>query len=214
VQDPQVFPWCAVGKLFFKFENELYTGSAFVVADNWLMTAAHNLLDPPETPATDIQFIPAYTGGAAPFGTWEYRSFALADAWEGVFTSAYDVGLIRLDVGGTTNNPVGEITGVLNIAVDRPGPGSSWIAVGYPRSIDNTEYMIADPGDFSALISDGKVITKTGELVSDAYGVSGGPWLLQDANDTANGVFSGGGDGMCLSPYFAGWVQQFIAEHV
>lgn len=210
VPDPLKPPFCAIGKLTFNLGEDAFTGTAFAVDETGLMTAAHNLMDwKTQTRATNIMYIPAYQVGLVEFGFWHDQDFIVAPEWKG--EADYDLGLIKLKTGGKQNLPIGQVTGWLNVVVNRPP--DKWTAVGYPKSRDDAEKMYADPGDFVDWENDKQLVTKTGDLSDDSEGISGGPWLLGEDSDSANGVFAGGTGAVSASPYFDDWVTKLMKDY-
>lgn len=69
VEDTSAYPYSGVLKMFMSFGRGLSVGSAFVVGKRAVLTAGHCVYSD-GTWARNVQFIPRYTSGQKPFGTF------------------------------------------------------------------------------------------------------------------------------------------------
>lgn len=207
VPDPTAWPWRTIGQLFFNAGGEPFTGTAYAIGTNTLLTAAHNLYYQ-GTWSEDLLFVPALAGDHAPFGAWAYVREIVMPDWQVTPSPAYDVGIVWLALGGNNRRPIGEIVGSLGLTYNRTLP-RDWIDVGYPG---DQRTMIADPGSFTRSFDGGRIVGKTGSIGS---GASGGPWLLYGNTDFANGIHSASQSAdEKISPTFRDSIARFIADHV
>ena len=208
VPDPTQYPWRTAGKLYFTAGGQNFLGSASAIHRNTLLTAAHNLYDKGVW-SENFLFIPALTGNTEPFGRWTYYRQFVISAWiSSGENEANDVGVLWLNVGGNTNQPIGEVVGYLGQTYNRTLP-RDWVDVGYPGS---ERTMYSDQGSYTRSFDSGGTVGKTGTLGS---GVSGGPWLSYGDLSLINGIhsFSKSNTEKC-SPYFRDSIAEFINNHL
>lgn len=210
VPDPTVFPWCAVGALFFVSGGEDWVGTAFVIAESGIMTAAHNLFDPDDGYSTKVEFVPAYENGQAPFGRWAYSDYWVPDEYKkDADDDAYDLGLVALEEDPDTQSSVADLVGQIQVQTNFPlNEPRTFHEVGYPD-----EFMWQSSGAYTRSLDKGGIIGKEGELPK---GASGGPWLIGSPIGVANGLTSHSDPrypGEEFSPYFGQWVEEFIEAH-
>ncbi len=225
------YPYQSVGKLFFTVitedrEKEDREASAAVVAENGLITAAHNLYDHELYAwAENIWFSPAYRKGDSKYGAWTYNNTFVIEEWEHSddyeVILGYDVGFITLMPGGRTGDErIGKVVGQLPLLVDMnldPDKKIRWEALGYPgvpppdksHAFDGEEMWVCY-GDFEE--ERDNIVYKGGDFT---YGSSGGPWLYQreKGSYSINGIESTGtktNESTDSSPYFGTWVETFF----
>lgn len=208
IPNPTKYPWCTVGKLYFTVGSQNYKGSASAIHRNTLLTVAHNLYLQGVW-SENFLFVPALTGGTQPYGSWTYSRQSIMPDWinSGGATS-YDVGILRMNEGGRSNQPIGEVVGYLGQTYNRT-PSRTWVDVGYPGG---ERTMYSDQGDYTRSFDEGSVVGKAGTL---GKGVSGGPWLLYGNLSMVNGIHSESKSNTeKLSPYFRDSIAQFINDHL
>jgi V8-like Glu-specific endopeptidase len=107
-------PWCAICCLECEFENGTFTGTGSLIDARTIITAAHNLWNPPEDPdepgravgkVRSIKVTPARWDAASggPFGSKLARRFAYDSRWQTERDPTrrfYDYGVIFLDKPG------------------------------------------------------------------------------------------------------------------
>lgn len=219
-------PYRCAGKLFWTFGSRSFAGSAAVVDEKGLMTAAHNLYDHRTKQwADNIKFCPAFTANASnKYGSWTYREYAVPREWEAPDLSArigYDVGLVKLNIGGNDWKPIGQVVGQLELVVNEPlNEDLQWFTLGYPaRPITgynfNGQEMWECQGNYIQKFEDENLVNKEGNLTG---GSSGGPWLLKSGlivSSFANGTQSAElpGEDENFTSYFTDWVMAFYKEY-
>lgn len=151
VTDTTQKPYSAICKLLMAFEKNgqlyAYVGSGFLIADDFVMTAAHNLYDHMSKlgQVQSVQVVPGAMPGQKPFGeTSESASFYIPKNWYAKHDTDYDFGLIKL------RKPLGQNAGTLKlITFDGPEQKNIELA-GYPYTEgQNLEqmYMYTAKGD-------------------------------------------------------------------
>lgn len=218
------YPFQSIGKLFFTVNGEDREGSAAVVAENGLITAAHNLYDhESDSWSEKIWFSPAYYKQTSQYGFWDCDKYFVLHEWETAdkysFILGYDVGFIRLKPGGKDVRAIGKVVKLLPLLVDMtlaPSKDIRWDAVGYPGvpppdgspDFDGEEMWVC-AGNFKKMFSN--IVDKEGNFT---YGSSGGPWLYQRESGVyeINGIQTGGVPDKETdnSPYFGTWVLDFF----
>ncbi len=187
----KLFPWKAVGKLYFKtpWGGSSYC-SASVNRNGVIITAAHCLYSRGAGWNTNVSFVPAERYGNAPYGTFTASSYAILTNYVTFGSTRYDVGVIKLN-NNHYGNPVYHYTGWL---------GRSWNfaynqhlhSVGYPSNLPNgTKHTyICAAESFKAGTNE------TAKGCDMKWGSSGGPWLKNYApyeagsNNYVNSVVS------------------------
>lgn len=186
VDDTELYPWSAVAKVIATFPDGLVAeGSAAMVGPYQALTAAHVVYDDLHGGwAEDVEVIPGYSLGLAPFGRHvavDIRSFAgFVD--DGDY--AYDFALLELGSG------VGEETGWLGLAArDRTALLDGLLnTAGYPGDLEDGEGMWY-AADYAADV-DATALYLNGTLDA-ARGQSGSAVWLRDGDDRlAVGVLS------------------------
>ncbi|MEM9552748.1 MAG: hypothetical protein AAGC60_00695 [Acidobacteriota bacterium] len=213
VADPTAYPWRTVGKLYFTAGGEDFTGSASVIYTNTLITAAHNLWSGGVW-SSDILFVPAFTDGVEPFGSWTWQRASVMPGWQRNENEAYDVGTIEMRTGGHDRRSIGAVVGYLGYTVNRTLP-REWTDVGYPRNYQDKRFMYKQPGMYTRSLDRGSIVGKEGDM---AGGASGGPWLMPPGDlDLVNGIHSFRNESRypneVFSPYFNTAIGDFIAAH-
>lgn len=176
------YPYCTVGKVFFKQNGNSYVASAASIGNNAIWTAGHvvhmgnNL---PSGWSTNMVFVPAYKPGAAPFGQFTARQLFTRTQW---YQHGNPGGLFE-DMGVAILNPLNgkslsQTVGWLGFAWNFPR-NQVWTSLGYPAAPPFTGELMYQ--DTAAYANDGNVpgSPKTiGIGCSMTGGCSGGPWVL------------------------------------
>jgi hypothetical protein len=190
-----VFPFVAVGRLFFVREGVRYSCSAASIGNFAVWTAGHCLHDGASGDAgwsQNVVFVPAYHNGRAPLGQWPAAVLWTKQGW-------FADGDLRYDMGGAVLRRLGgrkisQRVGALGFAWNQ-GFKVHWYAVGYPavapfdgrrQFLCSASFATADPAlGVPAPVAMGCDLTG---------GISGGPWLL---------AFTPSGDGNYLNGNFS-----------
>lgn len=196
VQNVLISPYCSVGKLFMRFGDKHYVGSAWSAGPSAVMTAGHCLYDHEHNAwAKNVMFVPAYSNGQMPFGSWGLKDKVCFREWTKKQNYAFDVAAFKV------TRPIETEVGSLGWrAFD--GIITPFTAAGYP----------------SESPFDGKLMWQS---TSHVYhwvdrlwymncrfngGASGGPWIVwKDRNPYAFGLnshTSSDYNGKMFSPQF------------
>jgi V8-like Glu-specific endopeptidase len=167
------------GKIFFTLGGTDYVCSGAVVASanaDVTVTAGHCVSDGNGNWATNWTFVPGYSNGSAPYGSYPARRYFVAGPWTSSANEDYDVAFVALNtasVGGTATH-VGSAVGGLGVAFGtQPGRVD---AFGYPAeppySGEQLYYCAGgtSPDPYHAT-------SDTGLNCAMTEGSSGGPWL-------------------------------------
>jgi uncharacterized repeat protein (TIGR01451 family) len=208
-----LFPFRAVGRVFFMIGADLYACSASVIGDYAIWTAGHCVHPGDGSPNgwyTHWIFIPAYKDNVRPYGTWPAYYTYTTDQWMNSQDVRYDYAVVIVKPlnGLTIRQTVGALGFTWNQALNQPR-----VAMGYP--------MDPQP-DFNG---ERQVVTSAASAFSDTnqlspypigivsrmqFGASGGPWMLNHAidNNPAHNLLNGNssylytGHDYIFSPYF------------
>ncbi len=172
-----VYPYRAVGKLYFKTAAGSFICSGSVIAPRLLLTAGHCVHDGSNGFHSGFVFVPALYQKNAPLGLWKYAWAITTAEWsasKGEVPNGADFEIIELrdqEFEGKTKR-IGDVTGWLGIQFH--GVNDHMKLLGYPANFDqglemhqvNSQYFKAD--------SEGSFIN--GSDMSG--GSSGGPWVV------------------------------------
>ncbi|MGF1525739.1 MAG: trypsin-like serine peptidase, partial [Candidatus Competibacterales bacterium] len=210
------FPLRAVGKLFFRQNGTRHVCSGSAVAsDNarLVVTAGHCVAaGDGVTWSTEVEFVPAFRNGQAPFGRWRSCGLYTTTAWFRHRDLGADVGMIKL-CDRSDGARLHDVVGSLGI-VFHSHRRQQWSSFGYPA---------APPFDGSTLNTceaalgreDSQSIPTLGIGCNMTGGSSGGPWIagfrrLAGGGNYLNGVNSYGYltlPDVMFSPYFGSTVE-------
>lgn len=214
----QLYPYCCIGKLFFKQRGIPYVGTAFSIGNNAIFTAGHCIHPGDGDPngwSTDIVFVPGYNNGETPFGQWQASYATARPDW-------YQTGNLSEDFGGAVllkegGSRICDKVGSLGFAWQKARE-QHWHAIGYPSQTPfGGAAMVTTQAAYGY---DGLV----GPVPSVAIGCdmtpgcSGGPWILGfGTTNEANGLNSyrqaDRPEEIC-SPYFDDRAKQLKDELV
>lgn len=199
-KNPERDPYRRAGKLFFKDGTSTYVCSASMIKRGIVITAAHCVSKfGANRYYTGFQYIPAYSGGKAPFGVWDWdAALAPASYLNGTSTCASgargvvcdnDVAVIALKP--QSGRYAGQSTGFYGFATGGYSYTSNKQALvtqlGYPVSLNNGQQMMrTDSQGFVDSTMAGNTVI--GSLQTG--GSSGGPWMVNfgfaATTDTSN----------------------------
>lgn len=180
--DYRVYPYRAIGKLFFRRGGRSYVCSAASIGNNAIWTAGHCLHagnNRSDGWSSRVVFVPSYKDGNAPFGQWPAAQLFTSPTW---YRNGNPNGLSE-DWGGAILFPkngrkISQTVGWLGFAWNW-SRFQHWNAMGYPAASPfNGRRLITNPasyaysGSISGVDSNGIGSDMTG-------GSSGGPWILK-----------------------------------
>lgn len=180
------YPFRAAGKLFFNIGSATYLCSASLIKPGVVVTAAHCVANFGQRQFySNWVFVPAYSNGSAPYGTWNGASATVMTSYyDGTDPCAVagvvcqdDVAVIVLapQGGSYAGNSAGWYGYGWNGYSYNPSGLALIDQLGYPVALDSGVYMERNEsqGFVSASNSNNTII---GSLMTG--GSSGGPWLV------------------------------------
>jgi len=177
------------GKVYGQMGHSHYVCSASVIVSdnrNTLLTAAHCVYDTGKGSwASNLIFVPEYSRGSRPRGTWVWRTAAAMNGWTGHGNLNYDVAVILVSDNGHGGH-VQDYTGALGMT--KNWGRRAWTdAYGYPMNIHNGEEMSTCSAECApAALHD----FHGSELwCGMGGGSSGGPWTQQNDYQTSVNSF-------------------------
>jgi hypothetical protein len=181
-----VFPYRAIGKLFFTIGTSNFVCSAQVARPHLVLTARHCIYDVDTgTFATNVVFFPGWHSGANPTlgGGWLARTLI---TWGNTLPATqWDIGFIQtfdddgIGCGGSAlGRPIETYTGLLGTTWDGTYDSRHWDEFGYPAAAPfNGQILIQSESSTGALDQFGQL--NTVEVGNDQTGgSSGGAWIL------------------------------------
>jgi V8-like Glu-specific endopeptidase len=197
------YPNSTVGKLYF---HDPKTGDDFVCSASTLrprlvVTAGHCVASPSTNASsryfyTNLMFVPAFSNGVAPLGTWTPRTVWVTNTWyysDGSVPNAQDVGMLVMN--DNNGSKIGSVTGYLGYYTGQLGKNHATM-LGYPGNLDSGQRMQVNHA--YTFGSGGENTFQYGSAMRN--GSSGGPWI-QDygVNPTSNPAVSGLGSNYLIS---------------
>jgi V8-like Glu-specific endopeptidase len=168
------------GKVYFVMNGRNYLCSGSVVAASnrdAVITAGHCVYDYDlKIWASSFIFVPQYTSGSAPYGSWVARHITTLTSWAYYQDYNSDVGMVLMHPN-TNGQHIQQFTGGLGIKWN--GGKSVYIhAFGYPKNMANGEMMSACTASSTASVGisgfNGVQI-----VCGMTGGASGGPWIQE-----------------------------------
>lgn len=201
-------PLSAIGRvIFLDGHGKKFGGSAVLIGDDILLTAAHNIYfhasNKPWT--TSLQFYPGFDDGPGgqDLGVWSANYFYVPDAWVSDENWECDYAFVRL--ASKNKERAGDVTKHFFGVGNFPDIAARWSVFGYPvtGSENNEMYGVTAPGQIESEKSADFFVSS-----SMKEGASGGPWIpnLNPADPQSYVVFGvtsrTRADGRLYSPYF------------
>jgi hypothetical protein len=195
------------GKVYFTLggSNYVCSGAATSSANRDVVTTAgHCVNSGPGAFATNWAFVPAYSNGSRPYGTWTARTLVTTSAWANQGDINYDGGFAVMNT--LNGSHLTDVVGGQGISFNQ-ARGLSYTSYGYPAAPPfNGETRQSCSGTASDDVWGG---TQSQSIPCNMTGgSSGGPWLL--GGTTINSVNSFGYDGVpnrMFGPYFGSAIQ-------
>jgi V8-like Glu-specific endopeptidase len=209
VLDPTVFPFATQGKLFSTDETGDYVCSATVVTAqgrNMIWTAGHCVTSDGVW-AENIEFVPGYDNGSAPFGEWVAESWGTSQQWANNNNFSYDYAVVFFPPN-SLGVELGDVVGWRGMAFNE-SRDQDFTSFGYPAASPfdgqtlrrcDSRWLGDDDYEYSALPSMSIDCDMTG-------GSSGGGWIIDgdDGDGFLNSLNSYGYDDLpdvMFGPYF------------
>jgi V8-like Glu-specific endopeptidase len=180
-----VYPYRATGRVFFNITSKGYNWcTASMIKPGVVVTAAHCVAEFGKKKfQSGWQFVPGYSKGAAPYGTWTVRSaYVLTSYFDGTDSCAQSGVVCEDDVALLVLNPqkgkyVGNTVGWFGYWYGG-GFTSAGLAqitqLGYPGGLDSANYMErTDSQAYTSSSNSNNHIIGSNEN----EGSSGGPWV-------------------------------------
>ena len=212
VPDINKFPFSCVGKLFMREGDSNYVGSAWVIGERAIFTAAHCLYDDNGTFFDDVLFRPGFKDGSSP------ERFSVVQMSIDSRYAAFDDDHLKFDLGiAILDRPISDLTGVAGYAVNPTSQiaiGRSVTGVGYPAGAPfDGQRMFQSTGSIVRDSAPGSTIERFFGAENDMTGgCSGGPWF--DLSNTVVGlnsfVFVGEDPQVMHSPYFGTGFEELL----
>lgn len=143
VVDPLVPPYRTVGKLFGKVRGfgKFECSATVVEAPNRrvILTAGHCVKEPGFPFAKRLAFVPAYTDGDRPFGTFTWSQVRVPKQWLRA-NDSFDLATIRLRKRRRDGEKVADVTGASALGIAQPRD-QVYGALGYPFRFDEGRFM-------------------------------------------------------------------------
>jgi V8-like Glu-specific endopeptidase len=162
----KLYPYSAVGKLFFKIGGADYVCSASLIQPGVIVTAAHCVCEFGGGAGgwySNWQFIPAYYNGKKPYGIWNIETAWVMTSYLNGTDSCYQSGVICAnDVAVLLVHPTGK-TGPKNKGY--PGKRTGWLGYGWDG------YGFAQPTAGPSANQTIALINQLGYPVSHDYGL-------------------------------------------
>ncbi|MDN5727609.1 MAG: hypothetical protein L0G99_17020 [Propionibacteriales bacterium] len=183
-------PRKAVGKIFFTMQGRNYVCSGNSVAsnnDSVVSTAGHCLNEGPGAFVTNFVFVPAYENGAAPYGKWAAKTLMAPTSWKnsGDFNNDVGFAVMRPDSQG---RQLADVVGSTGIEFNS-ARGQQVVSYGYPADPPFNGELLYSCSDTAARDSVDPSKAGQGILCDMTGGSSGGPWMLNNGNQTSVNSF-------------------------
>jgi len=176
-----VFPWTAIGRLYYTLNGENYAGSASVASPYAIYTAGSQLYSGGQW-SSKILFIPAFHNGNASYGVYTGNQSVISSLYQTTYGKQYDYGMVVLNKANYYGSllGVGQVVGYFGVAWDVAPPYTNllWRITGYPFQTPFTG-MVNYYTDSSYGTSDTNYYPAPFGVGNDATGgIGGASWVL------------------------------------
>jgi hypothetical protein len=195
------------GKVFFTEGNANYvcSGTATTSGNHDVVTTAgHCVNEGPGAYVTNFAFVPAYSNGSGPFGTWTAKTLYTTSQWATTGDYNYDVGFAVMNANGSGQS-LTDVTGsyapVFNAAKNQ-----TMKAYGYPaaRPFNGQQLYsctgVVVPDTYGGSTDQGLACDMTG-------GSSGGGWIQNGSLASVTSFGYTGVKNILWGPYFGSVIQ-------
>lgn len=178
-----------VGKVFFVKNGKNYSCSGSVVVAlnrDMVSTAGHCIFDyDTKTWASNLIFVPKYTSGSRPFGSWVWREMVSMKGWTDYKDYNYDVGFVLLYTNANKEH-VQQYTGALGMT--KNWKKEAWInAFGYSKNMNGGETMSTCAATSTSDVGNASNFYGIKLSCGMTGGSSGGPFIQQHDTTTRLG---------------------------
>jgi V8-like Glu-specific endopeptidase len=182
------YPYLTLGRLYYTDPGHgTFYCSAVVIRPRVVVTAAQCVHSGDTSPGfySNIQFVPAYRDGVAPFGTWNAAYLTIHSNWistHGALPNATDYAVVELQdrtISGVVRR-IGDVTGFLGYVIQKLRPNHAHL-LAYTSSFDSGEKLHQVTGQSFRTAAATNV-----EYGSDLRSGSSGGAIIQDFGDNPN----------------------------
>jgi V8-like Glu-specific endopeptidase len=182
------FPYLTLGRLYYTDPGHgTFYCSAAVIRPRVVVTAAQCVHSGDTSPGfySNVQFVPAYRDGVAPFGTWNAAYLVIHSNWistHGALPNATDYAVVELQdrtINGVVRR-IGDVTGFLGYVIQKLRPNHAHL-LAYTSSFDSGEKLHQVTGQSFRTAAATNV-----EYGSDLRSGSSGGAIIQDFGDNVN----------------------------
>ena len=173
-----------VGAVFFTSGSTAHYCTASVISSrpqDMVLTAAHCVYFGGYV--KNIEFIPGYHSGHAPYGPWVVNKITVAQGWKSSQNQNLDFAFLAVTPPPGTTRPIQQVTGALQLGINRP----------YMRPIEVIGYNSSDSRPVGCATHSLKFETTQIKFYCHGYrdGTSGSPWIVRYNSRNGSGVVIG-----------------------
>jgi V8-like Glu-specific endopeptidase len=184
-----------VGALFFTRGSSAHYCTASVISSrpqDMVLTAAHCAYSGGFF--KNIEFIPGYHAGRAPYGAWVVNKITVARGWKSSQNQNLDFAFLAVTPPPRTSLPIQRVTGALQLGINRP----------FMRPIEVIGYNSSDSRPVACATHSLELSPTQIKFFCHGYrdGTSGSPWIVRYNSRNGTGVVIGTIGGFQLGGIF------------
>src|SRR5215472_508630 len=183
-----------VGALFFTSGSSAHycTASVSSSPQDMVLTAAHCAYSGGFF--KNIEFIPGYRSGRAPYGAWVVNKITVARGWKSSQNQNLDFAFLAVTPPPRTSLPIQRVTGALQLGINRP----------FMRPIEVIGYNSSDSRPVECATHSLELSPTQIKFFCHGYrdGTSGSPWIVRYNSRNGTGVVIGTIGGFQLGGIF------------
>jgi V8-like Glu-specific endopeptidase len=173
-----------VGALFFTRGSSAHYCTASVISSrpqDMVLTAAHCAYSGGFF--KNIEFIPGYHAGRAPYGAWVVNKITVARGWKSSQNQNLDFAFLAVTPPPRTSLPIQRVTGALQLGINRP----------FMRPIEVIGYNSSDSRPVACATHSLELGPTQIKFFCHGYrdGTSGSPWIVRYNSRNGTGVVIG-----------------------